>query len=748
MSDYTDWIEAGFRVFGLYPMDENGNCTCRRGADCEAAGKHPMAKNWQVTPDWSDEQLEGFDAAGHFNNYGVLCSGMIVIDVDARNGGVESYNKLVEAVPEVAGAGCIVNTGSGGGSMHLFFRSPAGVALRQKHPDYEGIDFKSSGYVVGAGSMHKSGNRYEMVYGSPDEIDDAPDALVALLAVPKSHRARLGDAEMLDVSDDDIKEMLALMSPDCDYDTWVKVGMAIHDATSGAGFALWDDWSSGGESYNADVMMTKWHSFGKTSNPVTLGTLIHLSGWQPPVTFNPDAELLAACVADDKVEVDLLRPPGLVGEIAAWINSTAWRRRDALAVQAALYCVSACGGLRHYEPDDNTRSNMFLFGVAGSASGKNNPFGAVKSLLLEVGIASSMAGNFKSQQEVIRNLIEHQAANYVVDEVGEVMAKVTSGGAVYLDGLIGELMTVFTSSHSFVPLTGDMRREIRAKLEQELAQLYKKADRGDDVDAEIEAAIRRIDSVDSGIVEPFLQIQGFTTPERFEAIMTPDMVCNGFLGRALIAKEVNDAPPRQKNRKRDTTPPPEIVASLRNLYYGGNCDMKDRRIQRQGPLIAVPLTDKAAELKEQYFDAFDDMARDYAERSSLAAIPLRAGELMNKVALTLGMSAGVISEHDMNFAYQYVMRDIRTKTHIANAHNDDESEALLSKIVGRLPDDKRDARPLSVIYNKFGGKNKPDRDVIEKALQSLVKGGHVRTVETKHPVNGKVTIKYYKGANT
>jgi len=59
---------------------------------------------------------------GQFDTgYGVLCRGLLVVDVDARNGGVESYNRLVVDVPEVMAAGLIVETGSGGGSKHLYF---------------------------------------------------------------------------------------------------------------------------------------------------------------------------------------------------------------------------------------------------------------------------------------------------------------------------------------------------------------------------------------------------------------------------------------------------------------------------------------------------------------------------------------------------------------------------------------------------------------------------------------------------
>ena len=122
MSNFRDFWDAGYRVFGLHPIRKNGSCGCGN-PKCNAPGKHPVASNWQHTPHWSEDQLSVMEEVGQFETgYGVLVRGLLVIDVDARNGGVESYERLVEDVPSIAGAGLIVQTGSGGGSRHLYFK--------------------------------------------------------------------------------------------------------------------------------------------------------------------------------------------------------------------------------------------------------------------------------------------------------------------------------------------------------------------------------------------------------------------------------------------------------------------------------------------------------------------------------------------------------------------------------------------------------------------------------------------------
>lgn len=291
---HREFWEAGHLVFGLHGVTPEGLCKCG-DPDCKAVLKHPLVSNWQHTPHWSEEQLEVMEMTGQFDTgYGVLLrDGLLVVDVDARNSGLQAYDKLLEKIPSVAASGLIVNTGSGGGSRHLFFKAPPGMALMTKHPDYPGIDFKNgASYVVGPGSIHASGRKYEIVYGSPDDIQDAPEELIALLKKPERHRADMGN-RMVGVSHADLADMVSYVDGYDDYDVWVRVGMALHHASGGTAIEVWDKWSQQSAKYKDSEIVTKWHSFGKGANPVTLGTLAHYAeqgGWQQPVAFTPDVE--------------------------------------------------------------------------------------------------------------------------------------------------------------------------------------------------------------------------------------------------------------------------------------------------------------------------------------------------------------------------------------------------------------------------------------------------------------------------
>lgn len=79
---------------------------------------------------------------------------------------------------------------------------------------------------------------------------------------------------------DDVREHLSYINPDCGYDEWIAVGMALH--AEGHGFNLWDEWSQRGSKYDAAVMRPHWKSFKGTG--VSYGTIVHMAkagGWKP-----------------------------------------------------------------------------------------------------------------------------------------------------------------------------------------------------------------------------------------------------------------------------------------------------------------------------------------------------------------------------------------------------------------------------------------------------------------------------------
>ena len=79
---------------------------------------------------------------------------------------------------------------------------------------------------------------------------------------------------------------LGVLTPDCDYQTWLSIGMALHNGFGGSleGLTGWDEWSSPAASYREGETAYKWSSFGRSNGkPITLGSLYRLAadkGWE------------------------------------------------------------------------------------------------------------------------------------------------------------------------------------------------------------------------------------------------------------------------------------------------------------------------------------------------------------------------------------------------------------------------------------------------------------------------------------
>ncbi len=103
-------------------------------------------------------------------------SGLVVIDVDPRNGGEASLVKLCRDL-NIDLSTTAVSTSGGG--QHLYFRYPSEadgeITRKNLGNDYPGLDVKADrGYVVGPGSTHPSGHVYQFLNELPPAPIPAP----------------------------------------------------------------------------------------------------------------------------------------------------------------------------------------------------------------------------------------------------------------------------------------------------------------------------------------------------------------------------------------------------------------------------------------------------------------------------------------------------------------------------------------------------------------------------------------------
>jgi len=629
----------------------------------------------------------------------------------------------------------------------------------QCHNDYQGIDFKSSGFVVCAGSMHASGKKYKAVVGSPFDIGPAPEDLINLLKKPDTYRVK-SDAGDVDVDEAHIRELLSYIDPDCPYETWVKSGMAVHHCLNGDGFDAWDEWSANGSKYpGSDQLNRHWHSFGKSPTPAGYGTLLHYAregGYVEDVTFEytPEAPSKDGDVLDTSI-VDLLRPPGWVGELTQWINGQCLYPRENLAVAAALCAVSSLAGMRHVDEMDDMAPNLIAFCVAGSGTGKEAVQQAYLKILRTAGVQAAVHGGFKSEQEMMRNLIRHQAAFYNIDELGLVLRKLENaskrGGASYLEGIVGLIMSVYSKANGYLPITGDLKEEIREHLRKELSTATKRID---DLPADSSADGKRaaleqeqarlmeaLDKIDDGLDSPYLTILGYTTPVTFDALMGFEQATNGFMARAMIFNDLETNPKRKKGFRKEPMSD-QLATSIRNLYAPGAYDMMERgqRVEYRGDKTVVPTTAEAADALNEVYERFHAMADSQKGATGLEAIPRRGYELAAKVSLILALPSGLRTAEHVRWAYALAKRDVEKKIQLAfSTENEEQDNGIAAKVMSLL--DRDHGETEGVLLNRL---RRHPKEQVKAVLRQLVEKGMLRSEETKAS-NNKTCIRYYLG---
>lgn len=698
---FIDFAKAGYAVFPILPIID-GRCKC----GCDDAGKHPAIANWQTVKPPSIEKLDALIKSNKLSSYGVLVERLLVIDVDTgidKHGrqkvGAASLEKLIAAVPEIANCRFIVKTGGGG--YHYYFRlSNTDLALWTNLAGFPDIDFKSSGYVIGPGSEHVSGNTYAIEKGNIADVCEVPQGLLDILTKPEYVRVSGG----VDISPRELVEMLTYIDPDVEEPTWRLIGGAIHHLTGGSieGLTIFDYWSKQGEKYTGwESCADKWRRYGKTGSPAGLGTLRYLAqqgGYEEPVTFisnrqwEPVEEVVDDAPHGEYVEptnIDLQRPPGFVGEVCDWINAQCIKPRERLSVIAALVAVGNVGGLQ-YEDDlpGGTTSNLFAICIAASGSGKNAVKNAISSIHRVAGMSRVTYGKSKSAQELYRALISHQSCLFNIDELGikfQAIANAGKSGASYYETWFGEMMSIFSNASGTVDLQEDEYREIERQLTQQ-AQFYReKVENNEDPSGKFKSLLEKVETRlagDLALVNPFLSMIGYSTPERFDAMVTPDRVTEGFIGRCLIVREPIDV----VQIKRDFKPvemPWRIRNTLLSLSTGGRAGDDVDVLSNYDKRIKIKTTPEALEKLNQLTGYYEDLELHYEATNGMHAIPTRAEEAVRKISFILSLADGVRTLENVEWAAAYVNRDIETKVSLAVGNSQD-VDALQNKILANL----------------------------------------------------------------
>ncbi len=152
-----DYASRGWHVFPCHSINQQGHCTCKDGPACESPGKHPLVPGGfkAATTDpgtirhWWEEKWAWANVAIATGKI----SGLVILDVDPRNGG--DAKKLPGNLPLTP------TVSTGGGGEHYYFLYPEDCEVGLHHGLLPGIDVQGNGgYVLAPPSRHISGKKY------------------------------------------------------------------------------------------------------------------------------------------------------------------------------------------------------------------------------------------------------------------------------------------------------------------------------------------------------------------------------------------------------------------------------------------------------------------------------------------------------------------------------------------------------------------------------------------------------------
>ena len=513
-----------------------------------------------------------------------------------------------------------------------------------------------------------------------------------------------------------------LPNAELDYDSWMRVGMALKGALGEAGADLFADWSAQAAKDVPATTMKAWASF--KPDRIGAGTIYHLAmqrGWQPEPDLRLDGSLpdggdhpaagllarldvatVAPAVSAPTPAYSLAIPDGLVGDLTDYMLSTARRPQPLLSLGASLCAIGALMG-RNYRTESNLRSNLYVVGIADSGSGKNHAREIINETFFEAGLAHHLGGNkIASGAGLLTALHRQPAILFQIDEFG-----------------------------MFLSAAADRKRSPRhiTEILDNMTELYTSAG---GIFLGAEYANRDGTNERRDINQPSLCVYGTTTPLHFWGALQGANVVDGSLARFLILPSDEDYPD-ENIAVGIRHAPPVLIQGLQLIASGGggkkgNLTGKTADQNTAVNPMIVPMTDEArARFRQLSIELTEELRA--AAGTAFTAILARIGENALKLALIVAVGRDparpeieiTAAEWAISFVRHYAQRTMEAvERHVA----DTETEAHLKRLKEIIRASGAKGITKSEITRASQWLKSRDRDEI---LLTLIESGDITT---------------------
>jgi hypothetical protein len=396
----------------------------------------------------------------------------------------------------------------------------------------------------------------------------------------------------------------------------------------------------------------------------------------------------------------LLEVPGLVGDLATWINNSSIKPQPILALGASIAAMATIVG-RKVQTQTGLRTNLYVLGVGHTGCGKERARQCIKLLFEEIGHGGMIGGSFASDSSVETAVSDSPACLYLVDEIGLFLETCKSeNAAAYVKGIIKVWLEMYGASES------TYRK-----------RTYTDKDR----------------NKDNTIDQPCLNIYGTTVPQNLFSSLTKEHLSDGFLSRMLVFQSRDPDPFTNIIDKATRAVPGELAERFRRWAGEPINPGADGNLARLRPdPLEVTATPEAWNVFTGLENRMRDMRADCRRKGECQGPYTRVWATAQKLALirACGISeAPEITVDDARWGCDLawaLTRDFLDQVSRNVAEN--KTEATYNRMLGII----REAGPEGMSKNAFAMAAKwATRKERDATIESLQEAGQVIVAQIK-----------------
>jgi hypothetical protein len=392
---------------------------------------------------------------------------------------------------------------------------------------------------------------------------------------------------------------------------------------------------------------------------------------------------------------ELLRIPGFVSEVMDLCLETAPYPNTVMAFCGALALQAFLAGRKVCDPGDN-RTNIYLLGLAHSASGKDWPRKINVRIAHKAGLAHCLGDRFASGEGVQDALLLNPNILFQSDEIDGMLQVINKAKDARYENIMGTLLTLYSSSNSVFPMRPKAGRQLPSAIDQ-----------------------------------PSLVLFGTAIPNHYYQALSERMLTNGFFARMIVLESGKRS---EGQEPRIVALPSRIVTTAR---WWADFRPGTGNLENWHPIPAVvEHSDKARQALIETRQAADAEYAVAEQQGDVVGTTVwgRVSEQTRKLALLYAVSenheAPRIDEAAVEWAAQVIVHQTRRMLFMAAEHvaeNPFHAECL--RVIEKL----RHAPGRELSHSVLLKRMKMDAKTFAVLIETLCQQGAIEVITTARP---------------